>query len=475
MKAFNISFSDKVPETNLLVAPVCTDGQVSDLLDKIDKAIHGGIRLNIARERFTGAEGQTLVITTNGMHPIPKVMLIGLGERKTLSPLIMQQAGGHAAALIKEESIALDGTLFEPGDLLLGLLLRRWHYKRHCTERPSHMTEICVISDKSEACKKRTALYEGVALARELTVEPANLLYPDAFAKRCLELRKLGVEVEILDEMQLKQIGAEALLNVGKGSVHPPRMVVMQWKGGKPEDPPIALAGKGVCYDSGGINIKTSMLLEMKWDKAGAGTVTGLMHALAKQKAPVNVVGVIGLAENMPDGAALRPGDIIRTMAGVTVEVVDTDYEGRLVLADCLWYAQENFNPKAIIDLGTLTPETIATLAGEYAGLYTNDALLARELVQAGESSGEKVWQLPMGAAFAKQIISHYADIKNMGEPEFGECGAAAEFLKCFIKPDMPWAHLDIAGVAWTNEDGVLNGKGVTGFGVRLLHDWILK
>ncbi len=322
---------------------------------------------------------------------------------------------------------------------------------------------------------KKEHLYQGVILARELTVEPANHLYPEAFAQRCLELIQEGIEVEVLNEKALEALGANALLSVGKGSVNPPRLVIMRWNGGTKDQPFIGLVGKGVCYDSGGINIKTKELVEMKYDKAGAAVVTGTLLALAKQKAPVNVVGVIGLAENMLDGACMKPGDIITTLSKKTVEVVDTDYEGRLILADCLWYTQEKFSLSCIIDFGTLTPETIAPLADEYAGLYCEDETLTKSLFQAGIVSGEKVWHLPMGASYAKQIRSEYADMRNMGTPGFGEGAAAAEFLKCFIKPEVSWAHLDIAGVAWTLDDYPLNKKGITGFGVRLLMEWIQK
>jgi leucyl aminopeptidase len=481
MTEIEFQFSHQAPACDLLVLFLFKEGRPSALLDQIDTALHGGVRFNREKENFEGAKGQILTMTTNGYYPIRKIMLVGLGEEQRLSTVELQEVGGQIAAEVKERAIAIDASNLPwdtaPSDIAFGMLLRGWDYKKHCKNKPVKTVAaafLCTDPQKASEffCEKK-ALYEGVAMARDLTVEPANILFPEAFAKCCLSLQDVGIKVQILDEQHLQALGAEAVVSVGKGSIHPPRMVVMQWNGGPVDAPPIALAGKGVCFDTGGVNIKTTQLLEMKWDKAGAGAVTGIMYALAKQKAPINVVGIIGLAENMLDGASTRPGDIISTLAEKTVEIVDTDCEGRLVLADCLWYVQEKFQPSVVIDLATLNPETCAALAGVYAGLYCEDDTLSKQLIQAGKESGEKVWPLPMGEAFAKQIESPAADLKNMGIPEFGEGGAAAEFLKCFIKKEVVWAHIDIAGVAWTQEDGSLNPKGVTGFGVRLLHQWI--
>jgi leucyl aminopeptidase len=282
------------------------------------------------------------------------------------------------------------------------------------------------------------------------------------------------VKVEILQEADLHQAGMEALLAVGKGSQNKSAVVIMTWNGNKRKTPPVVVVGKGICFDSGGLCLKKPHhQLDMKWDKAGAGVVAGLIKALALQKAAVNIVGVIGLAENMPDGNATRPGDIIRTKSGQTVEIADTDAEGRLVLADCLWYAKERFKPSVMIDLGTLTIETIACLGNRYGGLYSSCPKLAANLKEAGRVSGDEVWELPMGEFFAKQIESSVADMKNVGSELCGENGAAAEFLRRFVG-DVPWAHLDIAGVSWTKEDLPLASKGVIGFGVRLLEEWVM-
>lgn len=442
----NIRFEKELCPVDLLIIPL---------------AVGEKLPLDIQAPNFQGTKGE--------VAELPGVILIGIGD-SPLSSLEWQEIGGEISQYLKGKKIGIIAK--SPSDLAFGLKLRSWRFTKYMTNRPSEDREIIFFGEAPDAAKD--SLYRGVVMARELTVEPANHLYPDAFAKRCLELEKLGVAVQVFDEKALEEMGAETILSVGKSSVHPPRMVVMQWNGGG-DAPYIALVGKGVCFDSGGINLKTAELVEMKFDKAAAAAVTGVLLTLAEQKVPLNVVGVIGLAENMVDGASMRPGDIITTLSGKTVEVVNTDYEGRLVLADCLWYVQEKFHPSLIIDLGTLTPETVAPLADEYAGLYCEDKELTASLVHAGLKSGEKVWHLPMGPKFAKQLISEYADIKNMGMPGFGEGGAAAEFLKHFIQPNVRWAHLDIAGVAWTHDHCPFNGKGITGFGVRLLMEWLMK
>lgn len=477
MNTMTIQFKKEAAQADVLLVPLELGQPFPPHLLQIDVALNGGVLFNINRENFRGNKGEILELTTNSLHIIPKVILIGIGQAKQLSPFEWQEIGGLLSSLLKGQNIAIEVSSDWAPDVALGLQLRAWRFSKYFTQKDAEAKEIVFLIDDPEKSGQLFAakefLYQGVALARELTVEPANHLYPNAFAQRCLALCNVGIEVEILDEKALEEIGAQALLSVGKSSIHPPRLVVMRWNGGTKGQPPIALVGKGVCYDCGGINIKTKELLEMKFDKAGAAAVTGTLLALAKQKVPVNIVGVIGLAENMIDGASMKPGDIITALSGKTVEVVDTDYEGRLILADCLWYVQEKYHPSTIIDLGTLTPETIAPLADEYAGLYCEDEQLTASLFQAGMRSGEKVWHLPMGAVYAKQIQSEYADIKNMGVPGFGEGAAAAEFLKCFIKPGICWAHLDIAGVAWTLDHCSLNRKGITGFGVRLLIDWI--
>jgi leucyl aminopeptidase len=468
----------KDQDTDLLVVPICSQESLPQCLIEMNKVLDGGIDYNVEREKFSGDLYQRVLITTNGKYPIPKVLLIGLGKRKDLSSLILQELGGWLCPHLQElcsSTIAIKNANFdseEIASIAFGVWLRRCMHNKYCTNKQQPFT--LKIECDSEKLQEFRSMYEGITLARDLTSEPANVLFPQAFAERCLELRSIGLEVTVLDEKQLAQLGVRGILAVGAGSPNPPRIVVLEWKGAS-NQAPIALVGKGVCFDAGGINIKTDHLLEMKMDKAGAGAVVGTMQALALMKSPVNVIGVIGLAENMPDGKALKPSDVIRMYSGRTVEVVDTDNEGRLILADCLWYVQKHYSPKAIVDLGTLTLETFGALGGEYAGLFSEDKSLSKTLIAAGNRSGEKLWSLPMGEPFAKQIESSVADIKNAGIFGYGESSAAAEFLKCFVKSNVPWAHLDIAGVAWSQEDRLLSPKGVTGFGVRLLVDWLTK
>lgn len=360
-------------------------------------------------------------------------------------------------------------------DLVTSIVLSSWRFDKYRTvfqaKDKAGIDRLVVLCQNPEfekhRFKRHKAIAEGVFLARSLTFEPSNVLYPRAYAERLNELEAYGIKVEILDENALKAIGMNALLAVGKGSIHSPTVAILTWNGTQINSQPIVVVGKGVCFDSGGLCLKPPKSQPvMKCDKAGASAVAGWMKALALQGAPIHAVGIIGLVENMPDGNAAKPGDVVHTMSGQTIEIVDTDAEGRLVLADCLWYAQERFHPKAIVDLGTLTIETIASLGNAYAGLYTNFPSLAKELKDAGKRSGDQLWELPMGDFFAKQIESSIADMKNIGIELCGENGAAAEFLKRFVK-DTPWAHIDIAGVSWTKDQEI-----ATGFGVRLLEEW---
>jgi leucyl aminopeptidase len=309
-----------------------------------------------------------------------------------------------------------------------------------------------------------------VTLARDLVNEPANVLGPGEFAARARALSKRGVQVDVLGPRTLHKLGMNALLAVGQGSARPSHLVVMQWKGaGAKGGAPIAIVGKGVTFDTGGISLKPAAgMEEMKGDMAGAACVVGLMHELAARKAKVNVVGIIGLVENMPSGSAQRPGDVVTSMSGQTVEVLNTDAEGRMVLADCLWYVQERFKPKAVINLATLTGAVMVALGKEHAGLFSNNDELAQRLIAAGEASGEKLWRLPLGPKYDKMIDSKVADMKNTGG-KWGGSISAAQFLQRFIKDGTPWAHLDIAGTAMSSVDSEINRSWVSVFGVRLL------
>jgi leucyl aminopeptidase len=319
------------------------------------------------------------------------------------------------------------------------------------------------------------SIAQGVFLARDLVSEPANVIYPETLAQQARTLAKHGVKVEVLDKRQMKTLGMGALLGVAQGSVQDPRLVVMRWNGakGKGGGQPLAFLGKGVTFDTGGISIKPSKGMEdMKWDMAGAATVIGLMKALALRKAKVDVVGVVGLVENMPSGNAQRPGDVVKSMSGQTVEVINTDAEGRLVLADALWYTQQRFKPRFMVDLATLTGAIIVALGHHQAGMFANDDKLADRLRSAGEAVNERLWRMPLGPEYDKQLTSQIADMKNISDGGGAGSITAAQFLQRFVN-DVPWAHLDIAGTAWSGKDAPTTPKGATAFGVRLLDQFV--
>jgi leucyl aminopeptidase len=361
--------------------------------------------------------------------------------------------------------------------MALGARLRAYTFDRYKTkrkdedERPEKVEVSFACASPSAAEKAWVAkggIASGVVLARDLINEPANVLYPIEFARRTAALKKLGVIVEVFDVAAMKKLGMGALLGVGQGSEHESRMVVMRWNGGKRGTEPVAFIGKGVCFDSGGISIKPAQGMEdMKGDMAGAACVVGLMHALATRKAKVNAVGAIGLVENMPDGNAQRPGDIVTTMSGQTIEIINTDAEGRLVLADVLHYVNKRFKPKFMINLATLTGAIIVALGQEYAGLFSNDDKLVERLTKAGEETGERVWRMPLGPEYDKLIDSKFADMKNTGG-RWGGSITAAQLLHRFVAKT-PWAHLDIAGTALGSPQTDINKSWSSGWGVRLL------
>ena len=324
-----------------------------------------------------------------------------------------------------------------------------------------------------EAFAGRKAIADGVLLARELVNLPANLLGPKEFADRALELEGLGAKVEILDRDKMEKLGMGALLGVAQGSVRPPYLAVIEWHGSESQEPPIAFVGKGVCFDTGGISIKPAASMEdMKGDMGGAAAVIGLMHALAARKAKVNAVGILGLVENMPDGNAQRPGDIVTSMSGQTIEVINTDAEGRLVLADALWYCKERFKPRFMVNLATLTGAVMVALGAYHAGLFSNDDALAAELTDAGDTTAEKVWRLPLSEEYDKMVDSRFADMRNTGGSRFAGSITAAQFLKRFVG-ETPWAHLDIAGTAMGAPKTELSRGWASGFGVRLLNELV--
>ena len=364
----------------------------------------------------------------------------------------------------------------------LGAALRSWRYDRYRTrlkdkQKPT-LTSITIVGGGAGAQKRYEDRYapdvECVSLTRELVTEPANIIYPETFVERVKEsIKDSGLEMQVLGRDEMTKLGLGALLGVAQGSVREPKLLVLKWNGGKAGEAPVAFIGKGVTFDTGGISIKPALGMEsMKWDMGGAGAVAGAMKALALRKAKANVVGVCGLVENMPDGNAQRPGDVVTTMSGQTVEVINTDAEGRLVLGDAMTWAQKNFQPKVMIDLATLTGAMVVTFGHEYAGIFSNDDKLAANLVKAADESGDKLWRQPLADAYDRLIDSSIADMKNVGPREAGSI-TAAQFLKRFVDDGVAWAHLDIAGMAWSDKASSTYDKGATGYGVRLLDQYI--
>ena len=378
-----------------------------------------------------------------------------------------------AKAQGKTAMTVLLGKLARAGDVALGLALRGYRFTDHKSDKGDAPGAVTLLVDDPEAVAKaaRTgmAVAEGVVFTRDLVNEPANVLTTDDFAARLAAMQELGLEVEILEEDDLKALGMGALLAVGQGSASPSKVVVMQWNGGG-DEAPFALVGKGVVFDSGGISLKPGAGMEdMTMDMGGAGVVAGVMRTLALRKARANVVGLVGLVENMPSGTAYRPGDVLRSMKGDTIEVVNTDAEGRLVLADVLWYAQDRFKPRAMINLATLTGAMLVALGHENAGVFSNSDDLATAFLAAAAAEGEGAWRMPLAPAYDKIIDSHIADMKNSGGRYAGSI-TAAQFLKRFVKDEVPWCHLDIAGVASVKAETALAPRGATGWGVMALN-----
>jgi leucyl aminopeptidase len=438
-------------------------------------------------EAFTGKNGSALELVVPEGLKVARLVVIGVGKPAALKQNDFVTLGGLAMGKLPKS--AAEATVFAelPGgamradaaaDLAQGVALRAYAFDRYKTKRkedekpPASRKVIVAVGDPAAARSAygpRAAVAAGTLLARDLVNEPANVLYPEEFARRAGALKKLGVAVEVLDVPKLKKLGMNALVGVGQGSAHDARVVVMRWNGGRKGEAPVAFIGKGVCFDTGGISIKPSAGMEdMKGDMAGAACVTGLMHALAARKARVNAVGVIGLVENMPDGKAQRPGDIVKSMSGQTIEIINTDAEGRLVLGDVIWYAADRFKPKFMVDLATLTGAIIVALGHEYAGMFANNDQLAEWLSKAGEATGEVVWRMPLTKEYDKLIDSKFADMKNTGGRHAGAI-TAAQFIKRFVSDKTPWAHLDIAGTGFDSRQTDTNKSWGSGWGVRLL------
>lgn len=479
-----------LPETGVLVVLVGPDGSLSSAASEMDGKSGGLVRRALTAAGDTLKNGTAVDLLLPQGLGLDHLLLLVSGKDGGLNELELVELGGTLAGKLK--GMRAGQVVVAPPDgldlghapvqvmlgLALGLQLKSYQFTRYQPAKPENdekpLTDVTLFVTANQAAEARAGLAMvtsqamAVAKARDLVSEPANALYPETFAAACKDLEALGVAVEILGSPQIEELGMRALLGVAQGSVREPYVVVMRWQGGG-DEAPLALIGKGVCFDTGGISIKPAAGMEgMKWDMGGAGAVYGAMMAIAGRKAKANVVGVLGLVENMPSGSAQRPGDVVRAMSGKTIEVINTDAEGRLVLADICWYAQDRFKPKAMVDLATLTGAIVVALGHEQAGLFANDETLASQLASAATATGELLWRMPLGKNYTKHIKSDIAEIKNVGRAREAGASAGAVFIQEFVN-GVPWAHLDIAGVAWTGRDLPLVPKGATAFGVRLL------
>ena len=469
---------------------VAADKQLLATAQAADKKAGGTLTRAMAAGRFTGARGQTLTVLgqTGGAD---RLLLLGVGKGQELDARAAEGLGGIIAAEAnaaghKAVTVVVDpvkGSRLSPGEIAariaLGARLRNYRFDKYKTkDKPEQKLSlakltVAVSGGPAEARKAYAHLeptVDAVFFTRDLVSEPANVLYPVEFARRAKELTKLGVKVEILGEAEMKKLGMHVLLGVGQGSERESQLLVMRWMNGPKTQKPVALIGKGVCFDTGGISLKPAGGMEdMKWDMGGAGAVVGAMKAIAGRKAKANVVAVCALVENMPDGNAQRPGDVVKSMSGQTVEVINTDAEGRLILCDAMWYAQEKFKPQAMVELSTLTGAIIVSLGHERAGLFSNNTPLSNKLRDAGSQIGEKLWRMPLGPKYDKMIDSEIADMKNVSNGRDGGSITAAQFLQRFVQEGVAWAHLDIAGVAWSGKGDSTTPKGATAYGVRLL------
>ncbi len=488
-----ITFSAlRLPKHGALAVLVAADGKLLASGKALDKAAGGALSRAMKANDFKGKKDELLDLLAPSGLDNSRLVLVGIGEPKKLKSRDLQAIGGaivghmdgvgESQAAVAVDTLGRDksAAAASAGHLAYGARLRSYRFDRYKTKKkPDHkkpLEKLSILAEDPAAARRVFAPLDkvaaGVHFTRDLVSEPANVIYPKSLVQRARQLQKLGVKVRALGVAEMTKLGMGALLGVGQGSSRESQLLILEWNGtasGK-AGRPVAFVGKGVTFDTGGISIKPAAgMEEMKWDMGGAGVVIGLFHALAGRKAKVHAVGVCGLVENMPSGTAQRPGDIVTSMSGQTIEVLNTDAEGRLVLADALWYVQDKYRPKAIVDLATLTGAIIVALGHEHAGLFSNNDELAERLTDAGKKVGEPVWRMPLGEAYDKIIDSDAADVKNIGDRSAGSI-TAAQFLQRFIKDDTPWAHLDIAGVTWSSKAKPTVPKGGTGFGVRLLN-----
>jgi leucyl aminopeptidase len=490
-----------------IVVGIFEDRRLSPVAAALDRRSDGVITRALAASRFKGKPEETLQILAPGNVEASRILLVGLGKPEAIEALNWQNFGGRMTAFLNAEGEraavvpieGFDGAKLPPAEMAaniaLGARLRSYRFDKYRTkEKPEQKASLerVTFALAEPAAGKRAfeqveSLGDAIFWARDLVSEPGNIIYPETLAAEAQKLTTLGVTVEVLGEKEMRKLGMGALLGVSQGSEREARLVVMQWDGtgadkgkaekGKPDKKPtgpVALVGKGVTFDTGGISIKPAQSMEdMKWDMAGSAAVIGTMHALAARKAKAHVVGVVGLVENMPSGSAQRPGDIVRSMSGQTIEVINTDAEGRLVLADAIWYVRDRFKPQVVVDLATITGAILIALGQFHAGLFSNNDEVAQRLTAAGKAVGEPLWRMPLGEDYDKMMNSDAADMKNAGV-RYGGSITAAQFIQRFVE-STPWAHLDIAGMAWSEKETALRPKGATAFGVRLLDRFIAE
>jgi leucyl aminopeptidase len=485
-----ISFAATVPEqAETLVLPVAKGAVAAVSVPAASDQDNGTLRAAAAASRFEGEAGgvfETFLAGSAGS--VRRIVLAGVGqasaddlEKAGAALAAKYQSAGIAVLTVALGALAIAPSADAVARFASALVLRNWRQDAYRTKLPEKQKRSLVEAvlagapEGSEAAWARSeAIAKGVRFTRELVTEPANILYPESFVARCEALREHGVQIDVLGRAEMEAAGMGALLGVAQGSVREPRLLVMRWDGsGGTQPTPLVFVGKGVTFDTGGISLKPPAGMEdMKWDMGGAGAVAGTMLALAARKAKAHVVGVCGLVENMPDGNAQRPGDVVTSMSGQTIEVINTDAEGRLVLCDAITWVQRKFAPTVIVDLATLTGAMIISLGNEYGGLFSNDDGLADQLLSSGKASGDPLWRFPLGDAYNKLIDSPIADMKNVGPREGGSI-TAAQFIQRFVDEGVKWAHLDIAGMVWASKPGAVWDKGATGYGVRLLNQLV--
>lgn len=490
----DITYQPKPGDAGVVAVLVGEDKKLGARAKELDARLEGAIGRALAAPAFTGKREQSIEVLAPAKDGPRRIVIAGAGAPKELNARNARAVGGALAATLMaaHEPAAMllvdapKGSPLAEGELAanlaLGIRLRNYRFGKYQTkekpDKPKPVTAVTLVTAKTAEARRLdqrfAAVAEGVHFARDLTNEPPNALYPEAFGARMKELGKLGVKVELLDVAAMEKLGMGALLAVGGGSARPPRLLVLQYSGAKRKgEGPIAFVGKGVCFDAGGLCLKKpSGMMTMKGDMAGGAAVVGAVRALAQRKAKVDVVGVVGLVENLPSGSAYKPGDILKTMAGRTIEVQDTDAEGRLVLVDALYYAATRFKPRCIVDLATLTYAVMAAVGGAYSGIFATDEKLAKALTAAGETTGERLWRLPIDDYYDQNLESPIADLRHHSpDDESADAAHAAALLKHFVD-GRPWAHLDIADKEFAKKDRALVPVGATGYAVALLEQF---